>query len=73
MKKLVLCLSTLACAGFAQAQTKWDLPTGYGANTFQTQNLQQFVNDVNANSGGKLTITAVIIQRKEAKKTKLET
>ena len=57
MKKFVLCLSTLACAGFAQAQTKWDLPTGYGANTFQTQNVEQFAKDVEQMSGGKLKIT----------------
>jgi TRAP-type transport system periplasmic protein len=57
MKKLVLCLSSLACAGFAQAQTKWDLPTGYGANTFQTQNVEQFAKDVEQMSGGKLKIT----------------
>jgi TRAP-type C4-dicarboxylate transport system substrate-binding protein len=56
MKKLVIaCLAATALS--AQAQTKWDLPSGYAANTFQTQNLQQFVNDVNASSGGKLTIT----------------
>ncbi len=57
MKKFVLCLSSLACAGFAQAQTKWDLPTGYGANTFQTQNVEQFAKDVEQMSGGKLKIT----------------
>ena len=57
MKKLVLCLSSLACAGFAQAQTKWDLPTGYGANTFQTQNVEQFAKDVEQMTGGKLKIT----------------
>lgn len=56
MKKLLFtCL--LATAFTAQAQTKWDLPTGYAANTFQTQNLEQFAKDVNAASGGKLLIT----------------
>jgi TRAP-type C4-dicarboxylate transport system substrate-binding protein len=57
MKKFVLCLSSIACAGFVQAQTKWDLPTGYGANTFQTQNVEQFAKDVDQMSGGKLKIT----------------
>ncbi|MDP3170792.1 MAG: C4-dicarboxylate ABC transporter substrate-binding protein, partial [Polaromonas sp.] len=52
---------TLACAGLfqvsAQAQTKWDLPTGYSANSFQTQNVQQFANEVDQLTGGKLKIT----------------
>jgi TRAP-type transport system periplasmic protein len=57
MKKLVLCLSSIACAGLAQAQTQWDLPTGYGANTFQTQNVAQFAKEVEQMTGGKLKIT----------------
>lgn len=57
MKKLVLCIASLACAGFAQAQTQWDLPTGYGANTFQTQNVEQFAREVEQLTGGKLKIT----------------
>jgi len=40
----------------ANAQTKWDLPSGYGANTFQVQNLQQFAEDVAQATGGKLKI-----------------
>jgi TRAP-type transport system periplasmic protein len=47
----------LACAGLVEAQTKWDLPTGYGANSFQTQNVQQFATDVSQLTGGKLKIT----------------
>jgi TRAP-type transport system periplasmic protein len=57
MKKLVLCLSSIACAGLAQAQTQWDLPTGYGANTFQTQNVAQFAKEVEQMTAGKLKIT----------------
>lgn len=56
MRTLIFGL-TLACAGFAQAQTKWDLPTGYGANSFQTQNVQQFATEVDQLTGGKLKIT----------------
>ena len=41
----------------AQAQTKWDLPSGYGANTFQVQNLQWFADEVDKASAGKLKIT----------------
>lgn len=56
MKKFMLSLSALAIACAASAQTKWDLPSGYGANTFQVQNLQQFATDVDRASGGKLKI-----------------
>ncbi len=41
----------------AGAQTKWDLPSGYGPNTFQVQNLQQFAADVDKATAGKLKIT----------------
>ena len=30
-------LAAAACAATAHAQVKWDLPTGYSANSFQTQ------------------------------------
>jgi TRAP-type transport system periplasmic protein len=38
------------------AQTKWDLPSAYPATNFHTENLQQFANDVDKASGGKLKI-----------------
>jgi TRAP-type C4-dicarboxylate transport system substrate-binding protein len=38
------------------AQTKWDLPTAYPPTNFHTENLQQFANDVEKASGGKLKI-----------------
>ena len=41
----------------ALAQTKWDLPSAYPANNFHTENLQQFVSDVDKATGGKLKIT----------------
>lgn len=59
MKKLVLslaCASTLA-APLAFAQAKWDLPTAYATNTFQTENVQQFADDVGKATAGKLKIT----------------
>ncbi len=59
MKKLTLilaCAATVA-APTAFAQTKWDLPTGYATNTFQTENVQQFADDVGKATGGKLKIT----------------
>jgi len=44
-------------AGAAAAQTKWDLPAAYPANNFHTENLQQFADDVDKATGGKLKIT----------------
>lgn len=46
-----------AIAAPALAQTKWDLPSGYGVNTFQVQNLQWFADEVDKATGGKLKIT----------------
>ena len=57
MKKLAFCLVAFASIGAASAQTKWDLPSGYGPNTFQVQNLQQFADDVDRATAGKLKIT----------------
>ena len=50
---IVLALS--ATGSFAQ--TKWDLPAGYPATNFHTVNLQEFANDVDKATGGKLKIT----------------
>ena len=38
------------------APTQWDLPSGYGVNTFQVQNLQWFADEVAKASTGKLQI-----------------
>ena len=55
---------TLAAASIAfgaatqtDAQTKWDLPAGYAATNFHSVNLQDFANDVDKATGGKLKIT----------------
>ena len=48
--------SLVAFATSICAQTKWDLPAAYPANNFHTENLQQFANDVEKASGGKLRI-----------------
>ena len=56
MKRRAFMLAALATTVAAQAQTKWDLPTGYGVSTFQTQNVQQFADDVARATGGKLKI-----------------
>lgn len=57
MKKTLFCLTAVAFACAASAQTKWDLPTGYSANSFQTQNVQQFADEVDKLTNGKLKIT----------------
>ena len=60
MKKLLVSIAVVAALGsFSSsfAETKWDLPSGYGANTFQVQNLTQFATDVDKATGGKLKIT----------------
>ncbi len=43
--------------GTVQAQTKWDLPAAYPATNFHSVNLQQFADDVDKATGGKLKIT----------------
>ena len=45
------------CIFSAQAQTKWDLASGYPANNFHTENLVQFAADVEKATAGKLKIT----------------
>jgi len=53
---LLVTLAAAALAPVAAAQVKWDLPTAYPATNFHTENLQQFVADVERASGGKLKI-----------------
>jgi TRAP-type C4-dicarboxylate transport system substrate-binding protein len=43
-------------AGYADAQTKWDMPTAYPATNFHTENADQFAKDVEKATGGKLKI-----------------
>ncbi len=54
---VTLALAVTVAPLLASAQTKWDLPTAYGANTFQTENVQQFADDVAKATAGKLKIT----------------
>jgi TRAP-type C4-dicarboxylate transport system substrate-binding protein len=55
--KLILGAWALAAAGACAAQTKWDLPAGYPATNFHTENLMQFAADVDKATSGKLKIT----------------
>lgn len=52
---IALALCAFAGAGFAQAT--WDMPTGYPANNFHTENIQQFARDVEQATGGKIKLT----------------
>jgi TRAP-type transport system periplasmic protein len=57
MRTLFAAIAALALATAAHAQVKWDLPTGYPTGSFQTENVQQFANDVDKATSGKLKIT----------------
>lgn len=59
MKLLPTVLAAAALIAFqaAHAQVKWDLPAAYPATNFHTQNLQQFADDIDKATGGKLKIT----------------
>ncbi len=46
-----------ALAASAYAQTKWDMPTAYPPSNYHTENIAQFVADVDQATGGKLKIT----------------
>lgn len=48
---------SLAMALPAAAQQKWDMPTGYPAANFHTENIVQFSKDVEKSTAGKLKIT----------------
>jgi TRAP-type C4-dicarboxylate transport system substrate-binding protein len=54
---LALSFAALLVAPAARAQTKWDMPTPYPASNFHTENIAQFVKDVEAATAGKLAIT----------------
>jgi len=53
---LIGALFTAAFSMSAAAQTKWDMPTPYAATNFHTENVMQFVADVEKATGGKLKI-----------------
>jgi TRAP-type C4-dicarboxylate transport system substrate-binding protein len=57
MRFLTVAALSITFATAAQAQTKWDMPTPYPANNFHTENVQQFANDIDKATGGKLKIT----------------
>jgi len=56
MLRITTAITALFAAASVQAQTKWDLPTAYPATNFHTENIQEFANEVEKASGGKLKI-----------------
>jgi TRAP-type C4-dicarboxylate transport system substrate-binding protein len=56
-KQLAIALALGVAAHTVHAQIKWDLPAAYPAANFHSVNLQQFADDVDKASGGKLKIT----------------
>jgi TRAP-type C4-dicarboxylate transport system substrate-binding protein len=48
-------IASMLC-GIAVAQTQWDMPTPYPPSNFHTENINQFVSDIGAATGGKLKI-----------------
>ena len=57
MRTVALAAALLVATAPALAQTKWDLPAAYPATNFHTENLQQFADEVDKATGGKLKIT----------------
>jgi TRAP-type C4-dicarboxylate transport system substrate-binding protein len=55
--KSLIALCALAICAPAIAQTKWDMPTPYPESNFHTENIKQFVADVEKATNGKLQIT----------------
>lgn len=56
LRRILTAALGLSFAAMAQAQIKWDMPAAYPATNFHTENMQQFANDVEKASGGKLKI-----------------
>lgn len=57
LRKIVLLGVMAAASHIALADAKWDFPTGYPASSFHTENIQQFANEVDKATSGKLKMT----------------
>lgn len=53
---IALAVTLAASSHVALAQAKWDFPSGYSANSFQTENLVQFASDVEKSAAGKIKL-----------------
>lgn len=56
LARLSAALVCLGLTSFAQAQTKWDLPSAYAPGNFHTENLEFFAKEVDTATAGKLKI-----------------
>lgn len=57
LPSLLAAAALAAASAAAQAQVKWDLPAAYPATNFHSMNMQQFADEVDKASAGKLKIT----------------
>lgn len=57
LRTFLAATTVVLAAQSASAQIKWDMPTGYSDGNFQTQNVRQFVADIEKAAPGKLAIT----------------
>src|SRR3954471_22150717 len=58
LARLMLAAASAALATTAAlAQTTWDMPTPYPASNFHTENIMQFVSDIDKATSGRLKIT----------------
>lgn len=57
ISQIATVVTLIATVQTVSAQQKWDFPTAYGVNTFQTQNNQQFIDDVQKAANGKIVMT----------------
>ena len=55
-RRLLLATAATLLATPVLAQTKWDMPTGYPATNYHTENIQAFADDVKKATDGKLAI-----------------
>src|SRR5207253_11474476 len=55
--KALIAAAALAAFALPVNAQKWDMPTPYAASNFHTENVQQFVSDIEKATGGKLAIT----------------
>ncbi|MCC5810718.1 MAG: TRAP transporter substrate-binding protein [Ectothiorhodospiraceae bacterium] len=59
MKRLATCIAAMLLglgATAAGADTRWDMATPYGESTFHTQNIREFVKEINEATNGELRI-----------------
>lgn len=56
VRVIALAAGALLASSAAQAQTVWTMASGYPDSSFFTQNIREFIKEVESKSGGKLKI-----------------